>query len=302
MEVTPASRFMSPKDSEPGSVKISGLSAAWTFTSPAPSSSTDASCVRALFPQAAPAVDISADFICRTDQSGCRWVRSATAPVTCGADMLVPSKLAKGEPPVNWRRVADRISPPGAATSGFSWWPKALGPPAEKLVITPLRPVSISVTPGPIRIGARPPRVPRYARRLAPSRSEIIPERTGRTSGIGFASPKRLSTMTRPAAPAAAARTAFEKNVQRPRVISAKEPAREPRGRGFVPAFGSRPIPQSWVGTGCPFVPVIAVTSTSERSDWPHAEGAPSASGLKGMRRTDAGAVGTLTASAGAKT
>ena len=105
-----------------------------------------------------------------------------------------------------------------------------------------------------------------------------------------------------PAAPAWAARTAFDWNVQCPRVISAKEPASEPRGSGFVPAFGFRPIPQSWVGTGWPFVPVIAVTSTSERSDWPHSEGAPSASGLNGMRRTDAGAVGTLTASAGANT
>ena len=47
---------------------------------------------------------------------------------------------------------------------------------------------------------------------------------------------------------------------------------------------------------------MIEVTSTSERSDWPQAEGAPSASGLKGIRRTDAGADGTLTARAGAKT
>ena len=85
-------------------------------------------------------------------------------------------------------------------------------------------------------------------------------------------------------------------------MISAKEPASEPRGSGFVPAFGSRPIPQSWVGTGWPFVPVIDATSTSERSDWPQAEGAPSASGLNGIRRTEAGADGTLTARAGAKT
>ena len=72
--------------------------------------------------------------------------------------MLVPSKEANGEPPVALRSVAERISPPGAATSGLSACPNAVGPPEEKLVTTPERPVMTSVTPGPTRIGARPPR------------------------------------------------------------------------------------------------------------------------------------------------
>ena len=58
--------------------------------------------------------------------------------------MLVPSKTA------NWDGSSDssreeRMSPPGAATSGLSPWPKAVGP-AEKKVTTPLRSVWICRT------------------------------------------------------------------------------------------------------------------------------------------------------------
>ena len=61
----------SPKESDAGSVKSFGSSAAGMFTNPAPWSSAEASCVRAVFPQALPAVDINADFTWRTFQS--RW-------------------------------------------------------------------------------------------------------------------------------------------------------------------------------------------------------------------------------------
>ena len=57
--------------------------------------------------------------------------------------MLVPSKTANGAP-ANSGSVEERICPPGAATSGFSLWPKSVGPADEKLVMMPLRPVSIS--------------------------------------------------------------------------------------------------------------------------------------------------------------
>ena len=61
----------------------------------------------------------------------------------CGVAMLVPSKTAKGEP-ANSGSVEERICPPGAEMSGFSWWPKSVGPAEEKLVITP-RPVGLDL-------------------------------------------------------------------------------------------------------------------------------------------------------------
>jgi hypothetical protein len=69
-------------DSDCGSVKIFGSSAAETFASPAPSRSTGASFVRAVSPQAAPAVDIRADLTWYADQPGCCSSRSAAAPAT----------------------------------------------------------------------------------------------------------------------------------------------------------------------------------------------------------------------------
>src|SRR5918999_3775457 len=107
--------------------------------------------------------------------------------------MLVPSIETNRAPAAKLGVEAERISPPGAATSGFRLWPKAVGPAAEKLVITALRPVTTSVTPGPIRIDARPPRAARYARRFAPSRFVIIPAGNGNWSGMGLGSPSRLS-------------------------------------------------------------------------------------------------------------
>ena len=57
---------------------------------------------------------------------------------------------------------------------------------------------------------AWPPLASRNARSGWPSRSEIIPAGIGSRTGIGFASPKRLSTSTIPVAPPSRARSAFE--------------------------------------------------------------------------------------------
>ena len=64
----PATRY--PKDSDCGSVKMSGRSAAPTRTSPAPSTMTDASCVSAVSAHEGPAVDMSADLTCSGVQVG----------------------------------------------------------------------------------------------------------------------------------------------------------------------------------------------------------------------------------------
>ena len=53
-----------PYESEAGSAKSLGSFAAATLIRPPPSSKTDASCVRAVFPQAGPAVVIRADLTC----------------------------------------------------------------------------------------------------------------------------------------------------------------------------------------------------------------------------------------------
>ena len=188
-----------PNESDEGSEKSFGVFAAATSIRPPPSSKTDASCVREVSPQAGCAEVISADFTCCGVQAGCCCSSSAAAPATCGAAMLVPSKTANGAP-ANSGSVDERIWPPGAATSGFSRWSKFVGPAEEKLVMTPLRPVWISC--GSLvevaRKLVRPPCAARYARRFAPSRSEIIPPGSASWIGMKFGSPNRLSTSTMP--------------------------------------------------------------------------------------------------------
>jgi hypothetical protein len=78
--------------------------------------------------------------------------------------MLVPSKGANGEP-ANSGRVEERISPPGAATSGFSRCPNAVGPADEKLVTTPDLPFFASSGSKSKRTLARPPTEARKSRR-----------------------------------------------------------------------------------------------------------------------------------------
>ena len=199
--------------------------------------------MRAVSPQAGCAEVISADLTCSGDQPGCCCSSSAAAPETCGAAMLVPSKTANGAP-ANSGSVEERICPPGAATSGFSWWSKLVGPPEEKLVMIPLRPVWISF--GSLtaleRKVVRPPWPARYARRFAPSRSAIIPAGKPRSTAMKFASPERLSTSSIPVAPAFLTRSIFETNVQPPRETSATAPLSEPATSGVKrESFGSKP-------------------------------------------------------------
>ena len=151
--------------------------------------------------------------------------------------MLVPSKTANGGPPLNSGSVDESTCPPGAEMSGLSRCSNAVGPPEEKLVTTPLRPVSSRAMMFETVTGARPPVVPRYARSRAPSRSAIIPDGSGSASGIAFASPGRLSTSTSPAAPARAARIAFDSNVQWPRDTSTINPPRLPGRSGDFAAL-----------------------------------------------------------------
>ena len=213
--------------------------------------------------------------------------------------MLVPSNTANGppEPAV----VEERICPPGAARSGLSRCPKAVGPAEEKLVTTPLRPVASPSGVRPIRTGARPPDPARYARSRSPSMSAIIPPGSERLTGISFASPARLSTITIPIAPASFARRAFEANVHSPRETSASVPASAPGRSGPGPPFGFAAPPQSRRPTGAPSPPTSEPTSTRAWSAEPHSPGAlPPAAPTKGIPRRLAGA--PVTSSAGAKT
>ena len=299
----PALASRKPNESDDGVAKSFGSFAASTFTSPPPSSSTDASCVRAVSAQAGPAVVISADLTCRGAQVPCCWIRSAAAPETCGADMLVPSKTANGAP-ANSRRVDESTWPPGAARSGFSACVKFVGPAEEKLVMIPLRPVGISrgLFVDVARKVVRPPWASMKARRPAPSRSEIIPPPIGRRTGMKFASPARLSTRTIPVPPARATRSAFESNVQRPRETSATVPPREPDGSGErVGSFGSSPAAQRRRSTGCPSVPVIVPTSTRMWSNCGQLGGTRPLN-MNGMCWVSGGAPAAVTFSSGPNT
>ena len=252
-------------------MKSLGLSARGTLTSPAPSSSTEASCVRAVSAQAAPAVDINADLISAGVQLGCRAISSAAAPATWGVAMLVPSKTANGSPNASGN-VAERICPPGAARSGLSWCPKSVGPADEKLVMMPLRPVFSWLNALTKRTVARPPFESRYARRRAPSRSETMPASSGSCSGMKFASPGRLSARTMPAAPPIWAFAALVVNAQTPRETSRIVPRAD--SGGSVPrVLGLEAGPQRCRSTGLPSVPTIVPTSVSVWSALVHAAG-----------------------------
>ena len=252
-------------------MKTSGVSAACTFTSPLPESSTDASWVRAVSDHAVPAVETSADLTARGCQPGCRSSSSAAAPATCGAAMLVPSNTANGPPKAGI--VDERIAPPGAPRSGLRTCPKAVGPPEEKLVTTPPRPWSCWSGARPSRAAPRPLVGPSSARICAPSASAIIAVGIGSGIGIGLASLARLSTSTIPTAPAAAARSALVTIAQCPRETSAIEPVSEPRGSVVVGALGSGPAAQSSRSTGRASVPAIVPMSTRGRSVEPQATG-----------------------------
>ena len=158
------STLRSGNDSDTGSVKSRGSTAPGSATSPPPSSVTGASCVRAVSAHAGPAVETSADFTFAGVHVGCSWSSSAAAPATCGVAIDVPSKTANRDGFV-FGSVDERICPPGAERSGFSACPNAVGPADEKLVITPLRPVSSSSGSWPMWIVVRPPDAVIAARR-----------------------------------------------------------------------------------------------------------------------------------------
>ena len=155
-------------------MKTSGLSAVATFTSPAPSTSTEASSVWDVVAQAGPAVDMSADFICCGVHEGWRCVSRAATPATWGAEKLVPSSTANWSP-ANSGSVDDRTCAPGAVTSGFSACPKGVRPDDVKLVGTPAQVVGTSVMSRVNRTVTDPLEPAAAARILAPSRSEIVP-------------------------------------------------------------------------------------------------------------------------------
>jgi len=156
LRCAPGDTSMRWNESDCGSVKIFGSSAARTFVSPAPPSSTGASCVRAVSPHAGPAVVISADFTWYGVQPGWRCSRRAAAPATCGVAIDVPAKTENVEPVVAGG-VEESTSRPGAEMSGFSMWPKSVGPADEKLVMIPPRFVWISWISLVTRIAAWPP-------------------------------------------------------------------------------------------------------------------------------------------------
>src|SRR5437868_3867538 len=97
LRCAPGDTSMRWNDSDCGSVKIFGSSAASAFARPAPSSSTGASCVRAVFPHALPAVDISADFTWYGVHV-CRCNSSAAAPAMWGAALAVPANPEHRDP------------------------------------------------------------------------------------------------------------------------------------------------------------------------------------------------------------
>ena len=108
----PRLALRSPNESALGVVKIRGSSARGMSMTPPPSRRTDASVVLAVSAQAGPAVETSAERTWGVVQPGWRCRRSAAAPATCGADMLVPSNGANGAL-ANSGSVEERISPPG---------------------------------------------------------------------------------------------------------------------------------------------------------------------------------------------
>ena len=90
-----------------------------------------------------------------------------------------------------------------------------------------------------------------------------MPPRTSSWTGIGLASPGRLSTTTMPMPPAAFTRALLSAKVQVPRETSAIAPFSEPPGSGLGPPSRLPGGPQRSRGTGWPLVPRIVPTSTS---------------------------------------
>jgi hypothetical protein len=173
--------------------------------------------------------------------------------------MLVPSNGANGAR-ANSGSVEERISPPGAETSGFSKCLNAVGPAEEKNMIVPPRPGWSCCFANEKRTAALPPTETRKSRSRAPSRSAMVP--AGMSSGSDVGSPGRLSTRIMPSAPPSSARISFVTIAQPPRKMRAIVPRIEPRGSVVSSAFGCE-TPQSWRSTGRPSVPRTEPMSTT---------------------------------------
>src|SRR5262249_31943005 len=130
-----------PNERPVGSVKTSGLSARGRSIRPPPSRSAETSLALPPGCTGSP-VDSSADLNCSTVQVGCRCLRTATAPATCGVAMLVPLQSCAD----HWSSGRDeRMSTPGAVTSGFIKSEIGVGPADEKPAIWSAGPLSPSV-------------------------------------------------------------------------------------------------------------------------------------------------------------
>ena len=108
-----------------GLEKKRGWSASASDTRPPPTKvgpATESSPVSAGLP-----VVTSADLSSATDQVGWRCLSRAAAPATWGLAMLVPESDDHAPPGTD-----ERMSTPGAATSGFSCSESAVGPTEEK--------------------------------------------------------------------------------------------------------------------------------------------------------------------------
>ena len=211
-------------------MKSSGSAARGSETSPPPSSVTGASCVRAVSPQAAHGGRDERGLHLRRRPAGMKLEQQCRGGrhVRRGHGRSVEDREARA---LVFGRVDERICPPGAARSGLRSCPNAVGPPEEKLVITPLRPVSSSSGSCPIRTVVLPPWAARYARRWSPSRLAIIPPARGSRVGMPFASPCAVvgeddADRRRPPWPAAPSSS----NGQRPRSTSAIAPVSDPAG------------------------------------------------------------------------
>ena len=114
----------SPNETAVGDAKSSGRSARWRATTPPPWNRGPARGRRSSSESTPDCT--SADLSCATVHAGWRWRRSAAAPATCGAAMLVPESSAQPPPETD-----ESTSTPGAATSGLSRSEIVVGPTDE---------------------------------------------------------------------------------------------------------------------------------------------------------------------------
>ena len=228
-------------ESDCGSVKIFGSSAAKAFASPAPSSSTERFLrARRVAPRRPGGrhqrrLDLPrrpARVLLQQQRGRARDVRRRHR--RAGEDR----ERRAGR---RGRRRREDVEPPGAETSGFSRWPKSVGPADEKLVITPLRSVGISWMSGrdadrrlaAVRRGVRAQLLRRRGRRSS---------RPGAAARPGSRSPRRSGCRSGsiPIAPASARALRLRRRRCRCRARRARScPSSEPFGSVPRPVFGS---------------------------------------------------------------